>query len=219
MKTGNCANRRQARRRRVDVVLLVELLQLFRLLLAVALVLLLDRLHLRRVRLERLHRVDRLDRERDEARAGRRSSPRRSTSPTAARSCRGRSRGSTSSRSRAATGCSRVTSPIMGSRPRRATTGGSEGGASRPSGSPAARRACGSRAPRTPSSSGGTCRCSPAEAARSAAGRGGSGGSTTLADGGDHAAAFPSTSSTRSSSHSWPFASAASGRPWRTIRT
>ena len=57
---------RQARRGRVDVVLLVELHQLFVQLRAVALVLLLDRLHLRRVRLERLHRMDLPDRERHE---------------------------------------------------------------------------------------------------------------------------------------------------------
>src|SRR5581483_10684025 len=37
--------------------------------------------------------------------------------------------------------------------------------------------------------------------------------------GGGHAAAFPSTSSTRAASQSWPFASAASGSPWRTTRT
>src|SRR5207237_2523745 len=34
-----------------------------------------------------------------------------------------------------------------------------------------------------------------------------------------HAAAFPNTSSTRSTSHSWPRDSAASGRPGRTTST
>src|SRR5512133_2167526 len=57
---------RQARRRRVDVLLLVELHQLFVELLAVALVLALDLLHLRRIRLHVLHRMDLLDRQRHE---------------------------------------------------------------------------------------------------------------------------------------------------------
>ena len=57
---------RQARRRRVDVVLPVELHQLFVLLRLVALVLLLDLLHLRREALQVLHRVDLLHRQRHE---------------------------------------------------------------------------------------------------------------------------------------------------------
>ena len=57
---------RQARSRRVDLVLPVELHQLFVLLLLVALVLLLDLLHLRRVALQVLHRVDLLHRQRHE---------------------------------------------------------------------------------------------------------------------------------------------------------
>ena len=57
---------RQARRRRVDLVLLVELHQLLVQALAVALVLRLDRLHLRHVRLHALHRVDLLDHDRHE---------------------------------------------------------------------------------------------------------------------------------------------------------
>ena len=58
---------RQARGRRVDVVLPVELHHLLVLLLLVALVLLLDLLHLRRVTLHRLHRVDLPHRQRHEA--------------------------------------------------------------------------------------------------------------------------------------------------------
>src|SRR5262245_21148961 len=63
---------------------------------------------------------------------------------------------------------------ITGSQLPHATTGCTAGAARPPSAPRVARRACGSRAPRTPSSSGGTCRYSRAGAARRAAGRAGS---------------------------------------------
>ena len=91
---------------------------------------------------------------------------------------------------------------ITGSRPLRATTGCSGAAATPRARSPAGRRACESRAPRTPSSSGGTCTCSPGRAARPGAGTAGSAGSRHLPHWPTpHAAAFPSTSSTRASSH------------------
>src|SRR5439155_17667039 len=74
----------------------------------------------------------------------------------------------------------RTDAKITGSPLHHATTGCSAGDATPPAGRRGARRACGSRESRTPSSWGGTCTCSPAGAARPATGRAGAGGSPQL---------------------------------------
>ena len=153
-------DQRQARRGRVDVVLLVELHHLLVQLLPVALVLPLDLLHLRRVLLQRLHRVDLPDRQRHEQRSGRRSSSRRSPRPTAARvvveAVEQPPHGVLERLRMLKTSSERIT----GSRPRRATTGCSAGARQPASAEPLHEAVLAQRLrSRTPSSSGGTCRC------------------------------------------------------------
>ena len=217
---------RQAGGRRVDLVLLVEGHHRLVLLGAIALVLPLDLLHLRRVLLERLHRVDLLHGQRDEQ------------DPDADRGAD----------DRPGPGDAEVVVELVEHPANRVLErledaedeeGGADHGWSTPpcdhglqrskaprglARIPSRARACGAPRSRTPSSSGGTCRCPPGRAGRTSSGRGRR-GRRRPRPGCERSRArvmpraFPSTSSTRSPSHSKPRVSAASGSPGRTTST